>query len=280
MFNLLLALMFSASFGLNAMDLPSDKLTQHHNSKKKSKRISLPFSPAKNPSLSHDGIAHSNKIVPSKKHVRQRSMSLSEIQEREEPKVEHGFIVATRTLNTPLIQFYLSGKSFNPNKIKDAKYGNTVLHVIAGTKSKLDLGTNPELIEQNKIIDSIINIFLQDYRTDFSLLNNARSTPRDLLPNKTDDHIKWRMMFFARCSLNILINNTALKLKNAFIWGSISPDVIDASVQSIIKRSLDIEQQQEEEGRILPSASRLPSYATKEFITEMLMFQLDFVANN
>ena len=246
----------------------------------KKNRISLPFGSSKNQSLSHDGIGNSVKTpaIETTSKGRKRSSSLPPVREIEE--AEHGFISATRTLNVSLIQFYLSGNSFNPNRFRDNKCGNTVLHIIAGKKNKLNSSIDAKLIEPNKIATLIMNIFLEDYRTDFSMLNRAGSTPRDLLGKKEDsDDINWRRRFFARCSLNTLVNQFAMKIKNYYQYGSISQQVIEATIQQIIDKSIAIEQAQEED-RVLPAESRLPAYATKNFIQQMLLFRLESITNN
>jgi len=191
-------------------------------------------------------------------------------------KLEHGLLTATRNLNIDLIKFYLSGSSFNPNKPKD-RLGNTAFHIIAAQKNQLDSSTEENVEEKFKTANAIIDLFLKDFRTDFSIKNNAGSTPRELLSSKQDTIL--RMICFSRCSLNTFVNKYAKKLKNAYSCGSISPEVIEGAIQQIIGELKGIEASQQED-RALPSESRFPAYATIYFIEQMLLAQLNYITND
>ena len=91
--------------------------------------------------------------------------------------------------------------------------------------------------------------------------------------------ILFRRISFARCSLNISVNKYAGKLKNAYLCGSISPEVIEGTVQQIVDKSKDVEASQQQD-RILPSESRLPVNVTIYFIEQMLLARLNYITND
>lgn len=191
---------------------------------------------------------------------------------------EHGFLSATRNLNIDLIKFYLSSNSFNPNKPRD-EFGNTAFHIIAAKKTKLHSSTEEDTKDKIKTATTIIDIFLKDYRTDFSIVNNAGSTPRELFSSNLD--IIFRQMSFLRCSLNTAVNKYAKKLKNAFSSGFISPEVIEEAAQHIIGELKDIEaSQSQSKDRALPSESRLPVDLTIYSVEQMLLTRLNYITND
>jgi hypothetical protein len=191
-------------------------------------------------------------------------------------KREHALLVATRNLNIDSIKFHLSFNTFNPNKPRD-EFGNTAFHIIAAQKTRLNSSTEKDVEEKIKTIIAILHIFLKDPRTDFSIVNNAGSTPRDLFSSDLD--AIFRAMSFSRCWLNKAVNTYAEELKDAFSCGSISPKVIEEMAQNIISELKNIEASQTED-RALPIESRLPADLTIYFIEQMLKARLDYITNN
>lgn len=191
-------------------------------------------------------------------------------------KAEHGLLTGARDLRIDLVKFYLSINTFNPNKPRD-QFGNTAFHIIAAKKNKLHSSTEENVEEKMRTATAIIDLFLKDYRTDFSIMNNAGSTPRELLSSDQDTIL--RAIFFSRCSLNIFVNKYAEKLKNAFSRGFISPEVIEGTIQKIIGKLKDIEESQQKD-RSLPTESRFSANTTMYFMEQMLLSRLGYITND
>ncbi len=178
-------------------------------------------------------------------------------------KPENRFLTNIRKNEVALVKSSLKNPYLPISEIVD-NWGNTALHIAA-------------LADNFKII----RILLLDPRIDASKRNRHGSHPRDLLdktqekegaPLASEEIVKYKRMLFARSTLNILVNGQAQEM---YRENNTDEKNINTAV-AIIKETIN--KTKEKQTSALPNNALLPSYATDEFITLMLYYELSLLS--
>ncbi|HJZ24413.1 MAG TPA: hypothetical protein VJ201_08250 [Candidatus Babeliales bacterium] len=256
MINLLFVLVLATTSIHSLYSMDNEPKEQHKSAdqSERKEKSNWPFSKKK----SHSGEKITTAQQKQKDHFQKRS-SLPSIHEGKILKstpLEHGLITAVRKNNINGVIFYLNNPYFNPNLQR-----TTPLHYAATFK-----------------FTEIINLFFLDPRIDASTRNMKGKTARELIVGTTDEDYALRRKFFARASLNMVVNSHVDKIKPAYASGYIEQEIIKKTVEIIIKKAREDEQNQQADQK-LPDAAHYPDYATPEFVEKMLLFRITLTDN-
>jgi hypothetical protein len=167
---------------------------------------------------------------------------------------EHILIIAARNRDHNTIKFYLANPYINPN-IQD-KSGNTALHIVA-------------LFKHVQLID----IFFNNPRIDSSIRNEQNKTARECISGKEEEDYSLRAKFFARISLDMIVEREATNILPDYASGIITNDHLDATIKTV-KYSMSVDKEKQIDDQALPDEVGLPLYADDTFIMNMLLFRL------
>jgi len=185
--------------------------------------------------------------------------------------------MATWTRNYDFMKVYLRDPYADPNPI-DLKGYTPLMHAAAnqdveamrlllnnpGVDSmikNLDNKAAHDLIFDKKTFDQKTNTLIIDHRIDPALMDKQS--------------LELKRMLFARMTLDTIAKQESKPIKSIYERGTLEPAIMD-DVIKIIKSKIDaIEKKQiEADDTMLPSSALLPTYATDDFIMDMIYFRI------
>lgn len=165
------------------------------------------------------------------------------------------FIIAASDNNKNILELLLKQPTLKPNMQNQRKM--TALHCAAENSHY-----------------KIVEILIRDPRIDASIMDANRHTARELISRSNE---KLRTKMFGIVSLNIRVNNIVSELQKLIDGKQISPNLTNENlyipIQTILYKLKEVAKK-ESQTIELPTSATIPSWATAEFIAQMIKWRL------
>ncbi len=161
-------------------------------------------------------------------------------------------IITIQNDNENLVKELLAQKGINVNKTDT--WGNTPLHHAA-------LRSN----------EYIINLLLRDYRVNSFLKNKNGCFAHQLIEKESKKNLSLKLSLFARSTLDSIVMQDLHTLHVMIL--DCNADSLNNAI-NMIKERIAHDHEHQQDYQALPDATKLPYYATNEFIRKMIIYRI------